>query len=139
MASDADTALNHHSLTHSLSYSPLFPPILKLFSSNSMSSTEDYLQLLLLLQQKRQNLFRYALVLRKRQLLATKRWPRFWVHDIIRRRSEQGAFHHLVRELELDREKYREYFRRKERRLRLPFKLCYERKITNGKKMHISL
>jgi hypothetical protein len=33
------------------------------------------------------------------------------VHEILKGRIEQGAFNNLVRELELDRNKYHEYFR----------------------------
>ena len=36
---------------------------------------------------------------------------RFWVHDISRRRQEYGAYDDLVRELELDNDKYHAYFR----------------------------
>ena len=51
------------------------------------------------------------LVIKKEQMLSVKRKHRFWVHSIIKRRIEQGAFYNLVRELELDRSKYHKYFR----------------------------
>ena len=39
------------------------------------------------------------------------RQHRFWVHEILRERQDYGAYYHLVNELELDRDKYHEYFR----------------------------
>ena len=40
-----------------------------------------------------------------------KRQHRWWVHDLLRKRSDFGAYNHLVRELELDEKKFCEYFR----------------------------
>ena len=40
-----------------------------------------------------------------------KREHRFWVHEILRRREEKGAYYNLVRELQLDAEKHHQYFR----------------------------
>ena len=40
-----------------------------------------------------------------------KRRHRFWVHDIVARRMQLGAYNNLVMELALDREKFRGYFR----------------------------
>ena len=51
------------------------------------------------------------LLILKKHLLTVKRKHRFWVHDIIQKRLQQGAFHHLVRELSLDKDKFHEYFR----------------------------
>ena len=42
-----------------------------------------------------------------------QRGNRFWIHPILNKRKEYGTFYHLVRELELDEEKYIEYFRKK--------------------------
>ena len=39
------------------------------------------------------------------------RQHQFWVHDILKRRHEYGAYYHLVKELELDNDKYHAYFR----------------------------
>ncbi|GFR82261.1 nuclease HARBI1 [Elysia marginata] len=43
--------------------------------------------------------------------LKSKKRPRYWVHDIIKNRKIHGAYYHLVRELELDTNRYKEYFR----------------------------
>ncbi|GFO47250.1 protein antagonist of like heterochromatin protein 1 [Plakobranchus ocellatus] len=43
--------------------------------------------------------------------LRKKRNHRFWVHEILKRRKGYGAYYHLVKEPEFDREKYKEYFR----------------------------
>ena len=45
------------------------------------------------------------------------RQHRFWVHDILKRRQEYGAYYHLVRELELDNDKYHAYFRMSAKKL----------------------
>lgn len=36
---------------------------------------------------------------------------RYWVHPLNQRRRKQGAFHHLVAELRLDRERHHMFFR----------------------------
>ena len=36
---------------------------------------------------------------------------RVWVHDILRRRSQLGEFHHLLQELRLDDGRFKRYFR----------------------------
>ena len=36
---------------------------------------------------------------------------RWWVHDIITNRLQQGAYHNLVKELQFDGEKFQQYFR----------------------------
>ena len=36
---------------------------------------------------------------------------RVWVHEIMRRRSELGEFHHLLQELRLDDGRFQRYFR----------------------------
>jgi hypothetical protein len=36
---------------------------------------------------------------------------RVWVHDILRRRSQLGEFHHLLQELRLDDGRFQRYFR----------------------------
>ena len=46
-----------------------------------------------------------------KRLRMAKRKHRFWIHPILNKRKEYGASCHLVRELELDEEKYIEYFR----------------------------
>lgn len=46
--------------------------------------------------------------LKKRKIKRKHRW---WVHDIIRNRILQGAYHNLVKELQLDGEKFQQYFR----------------------------
>ena len=40
-----------------------------------------------------------------------KRKHRCWVHDIFQKRSEHGVHNHLVRELELDEDRFHQYFR----------------------------
>ena len=46
-----------------------------------------------------------------------------WVHNVIKGRLEQGAYHNLVKELEMDREKYQKYFRRSPEKLKYIFAL----------------
>ena len=36
---------------------------------------------------------------------------RWWLHDIIKNRLQQGAYHNLVKELQFDEEKFQQYFR----------------------------
>ena len=36
---------------------------------------------------------------------------RWWVHDTLRKREQLGEFHHLIRELEEDDERFFQYFR----------------------------
>jgi len=36
---------------------------------------------------------------------------RFWIHDVIRKRSELGEYHRLVQELRLDSTRFQQYFR----------------------------
>ena len=45
-----------------------------------------------------------------KRLRVAKRKHRFWIHPILNKRKEYGAFYHLVGELELDEEKYIENF-----------------------------
>ena len=52
-----------------------------------------------------------------KRLRVAKRKHRFWIHPILNKRKEYGAFYHLVRELDLDEEKYIEYFRMSPRQL----------------------
>ena len=40
-----------------------------------------------------------------------KRKHRYWVHDILRRRLQQGAYHNLVQELQLDSQRFHSYIR----------------------------
>ena len=40
-----------------------------------------------------------------------KRKHRWWVHSLQQKRKEKGAYHQLVRELQLDGEKFQQYFR----------------------------
>jgi hypothetical protein len=40
-----------------------------------------------------------------------RRRRRWWVHPILRERTQFGEFHHLVRELQLDSQRYQQYFR----------------------------
>ena len=40
-----------------------------------------------------------------------KRKHRFWVHEMLQKRKEHGVYHHLVKELELDQERFHQYFR----------------------------
>ena len=44
----------------------------------------------------------------KRKVKGKRRW---WVHDIIQKRKEYGEYHRLVKELELDEERFYQYFR----------------------------
>ena len=52
-----------------------------------------------------------AAVLLKTMLEGQRRQHRFWVHEIIQRRLDQGAYHNLVRELAMDPTKFHDYFR----------------------------
>ena len=40
-----------------------------------------------------------------------RRKHRWWVHDIIKNRFQQGAYHNLVKYLQFDKEKFQQYFR----------------------------
>ena len=40
-----------------------------------------------------------------------RRKHRWWVHDIIKNRFHQGAYHNLVKDLHFDEEKFQQYFR----------------------------
>ena len=40
-----------------------------------------------------------------------KRKSRWWVHDILKKLKELGEYHRLVKELELDGERFHQYFR----------------------------
>ncbi|KAL8602270.1 hypothetical protein ACOMHN_022783 [Nucella lapillus] len=40
-----------------------------------------------------------------------KRRHRWWVHDILEKRRQYGTYHHLVQELQLDGERFQQYFR----------------------------
>ena len=40
-----------------------------------------------------------------------KRRNKYWVHDIFKRRNEFGEYHRLVLELQLDGERFQQYFR----------------------------
>ncbi|GFR90517.1 nuclease harbi1 [Elysia marginata] len=51
--------------------------------------------------------------------LKSKKRPRYWVHDIIKNRKIHGAYYHLVRELELDTDRYKEYFQMSPRQLEM--------------------
>lgn len=50
------------------------------------------------------------LVLKQKRIFSKRKHP-FWAHNIIKGRKKHGVFYHLVKHLELDNEKYREYFR----------------------------
>ena len=41
-----------------------------------------------------------------KRLRVAKRRHTFWIHPMLNKRKEYGAFYHLVRELELDKKKY---------------------------------
>lgn len=53
-------------------------------------------------------MFLLALMKKKRQI---KRKHRYWVHRILQKRSQLGAYHHLVQEMEQDATKFKEFFR----------------------------
>ena len=44
-------------------------------------------------------------------LQSKKRKHRLWVHGIIKKRNQCGEYNHLVQELQLDGEKFKQYFR----------------------------
>ena len=67
--------------------------------------------LLLLLKKKKNQIALLSLLLKEKKKRSKKRKHRFWVHAINTRRQEQGAYHNLVRELELDANRYQQYFR----------------------------
>ena len=52
-----------------------------------------------------------CLLLLKRAQMDKKRTHRYWIHNLIRARQEKGAYDNLVRELELDKDKFFEHFR----------------------------
>ena len=67
---------------------------------------------LLIMNKKHKLLAMLAPLLKKRKMLMSrKRTHRFWIHDILKNRLQQGAFHNLVQELQLDRAKFKQYFR----------------------------
>ncbi len=41
----------------------------------------------------------------------SRRKHRWWVHAILKNRLQQGAYHNLINELQLDGEKFQQYFR----------------------------
>ena len=43
--------------------------------------------------------------------LDVQRTHRWWVHDILKKRKEHGAYYHLVKELNMDAERFQQYFR----------------------------
>ena len=55
------------------------------------------------------NEFYGVIIMRKIQL--SKRKHRVWILNIIKKRKRFGVFYHLVKELQLDQNKYLEYFR----------------------------
>jgi hypothetical protein len=71
------------------------------------------LWLMQMMQDNEEDQLKAALVLQK-QKRKRKRQHRFWVHDILKLRIQQGAYNNLVRELALDPDKFREYFRMSE-------------------------
>ena len=58
-----------------------------------------------------------VIIMRKIQL--SKRKHRFWIHNIIKKRKRFGVFYHLVKELQLDQNKYMEYFRMSSQQIEL--------------------
>ena len=73
----------------------------------NMASMDEELFVLILRCRQRNRLNRMRLTL----LAHKSRQHRHWVHDILRKRKEFGAYYHLVNELELDKDKYHEHFR----------------------------
>ena len=53
----------------------------------------------------------FTLLLHRRKYNLGKRKHRFWVHEILRRRLQQGAYNNLVQELELHAPEYHRFFR----------------------------
>lgn len=49
-----------------------------------------------------------CLLLHKKRMKRKHRW---WIHDIYQHRSRYGVYHHLIKELELDNERFTQYFR----------------------------
>ena len=44
-----------------------------------------------------------------RQLTKQQRgWHRWWVHNILKKRCQHGTFHHLVKEMQLDGERFQQ-------------------------------
>ena len=76
----------------------------------TMESTRDMEALLLCEEEELIAMLAFNLLLKKR-LRKRKRRHRWWVHPINRRRKQQGAYHNLVQELELDDDRFKEYFR----------------------------
>ena len=75
------------------------------------TSHEEHLLLELMEEDVVMERITYALLMTRRQLLRTsKRKHRYWIHNILKRRVEQGAYNNLVRELGQDPEKFHEYF-----------------------------
>ena len=76
-----------------------------------MATNSEQQILLLYLKKRQRNRVRLVQTLQLMLLADKKRRHRFWVHDILQKRKEHGIYHHVVRELESDRDKYHEYFR----------------------------
>ena len=75
-----------------------------------MDSRELHLLLLLQRRQRLDNAI-FTLLLHRRKYNLGKRKHRFWVHEILRRRLQQGAYNNLVQELELHAPEYHRFFR----------------------------
>ena len=58
-----------------------------------------------------------VIIMRKIQM--SKRKHRFWIHNIIKKRKRFGVFYYLVKELQLDQNKYMEYFRMSSQQMEL--------------------
>ena len=56
-----------------------------------------------------------------------RRMHRWWVHAILQRRNEYGLYSHLVRELELDSEKFHGYFRMSQHQFGIVLNLVEQR------------
>ena len=92
-----------------------------------MNKMSNQIKLLLLSTAVEEANFREILIAAyAKRLRVAKRKHRFWIHPILNKRKEYGAFYHLVRELELEEEKYIEYFRMSPQQLDMLLELFFQ-------------
>ena len=62
-------------------------------------------------QEEEEDLMKLVLVVRAMLDRKKRRKHRWWVHGLLQKRKEYGVFYHLVKELNLDAERFQQYFR----------------------------
>ena len=83
----------------------------KIIFTLDMAPAASTLRLHLL--EEEQMLLIMKLCILKLRLKKRKRKHRWWVHNLLRLRHEQGAYNNLVKELDGDAEKFQQFFRMK--------------------------